>query len=769
MNMKNIRLIPLLLTILASNTFVIADVNVSNGGGTPSVTYTEDQPAVIINSQMLVDYNDTMAEGYIEVNLTNQTIYDKLDLNKSTSASTTNQEITAVGSSLYKGNGTDSIVIGSINGIYDGNGKTLKIDFANKFTNGDFNTGSNGDTTVAGWTIVNSQVKFGVDTILGYATPTDTTWPTNASTEQLESRRGANNPITDTNTPSSAGTMTTALDTNINDSSGLSIKLRSTGITTKYGYDIVRGPYIYSNSSVTLSAGDTVAFDWQASGGADAYDVYGYILDINNGHIEKILDETGNSTSASTSWATKSITVSQAGTYKFVFVAGTYDYSGGMAAGAQLFVDNVAVTQAVTSDINATDVSQILRMITYKNTSVDANVTNKTVTFKVVSPTDINDSNTTDITIVKVNNDAPVFKNDLALLIDNNATSASSYNLNINVYDPDNNSTSFTWAISQSPFYGTASLSGVSTDNEVLTYVPSDDSYNNDRLIISVTDDNGSISYGIVNVTRMLESNVTFGDTNTTAQTVGSSKVITVPITYNSTSKDVNITTTFTDANTTKNAYYVETKKDNNLNSDGSTTNYNVKVYNTGYSESFIKTVDNGVEERPARIQILSLGGAVDFDNTNLSGHNNDSSMSAIANVDGSLTHNVTIGSITTQASISADQNTTVGGASYAITNAVVKIEDTEVTSEVQVNLGAWIIKAVAITDNTGATQTKFLKENSTTGEQVALDQTLDATTPYGQGATVEIKNLNNVLYIKTRATLDGNLKNQIKGMKNEF
>ena len=45
----------------------------------------------------------------------------------------------------------------------------------------------------------------------------------------------------------------------------------------------------------------------------------------------------------STNWATVSKSVSEAGKYKFVFIAGTWDASGGEWAGAQLFIDNVKI------------------------------------------------------------------------------------------------------------------------------------------------------------------------------------------------------------------------------------------------------------------------------------------------------------------------------------------------------------------------------------------------------------------------------------------
>ena len=45
---------------------------------------------------------------------------------------------------------------------------------------------------------------------------------------------------------------------------------------------------------------------WRATGGEDAYDVIGYLVDENTGYIEEILNETGADAGTSTNWATVS-------------------------------------------------------------------------------------------------------------------------------------------------------------------------------------------------------------------------------------------------------------------------------------------------------------------------------------------------------------------------------------------------------------------------------------------------------------------------------
>lgn len=47
-----------------------------------------------------------------------------------------------------------------------------------------------------------------------------------------------------------------------------------------FGYGIVHGPYIVSKSAIKITQGATVSFDWYASDDEDAYDVFGYLLEV---------------------------------------------------------------------------------------------------------------------------------------------------------------------------------------------------------------------------------------------------------------------------------------------------------------------------------------------------------------------------------------------------------------------------------------------------------------------------------------------------------
>ena len=200
------------------------------------------------------------------------------------------------------------------------------------FENGTFEDGSAGDTTIPGWQTFTQQLRLGgVDSVAGQSTPNDTQFP--ASVAGVAPHDGA--------APSGAN-YAAKLANNSSDGSGLSVQLQSTGVTVP-SFGILHGPYLVSNDAISLKPGDEVSFDWQATGGSDAYDVIGYLVDENTGEIQELINQTGESASASTNWATVTQTVNAEGSYKFVFVAGTWDASGGRAAGANLYIDNVVV------------------------------------------------------------------------------------------------------------------------------------------------------------------------------------------------------------------------------------------------------------------------------------------------------------------------------------------------------------------------------------------------------------------------------------------
>lgn len=206
------------------------------------------------------------------------------------------------------------------------------IETPKSFENGDFEADAPGSASITGWDIVEQVIIFGTDSLAGHPTPTD-----------------AVGTGTDQNTPNNAGNMEVTTSNAQASEGSQSARLTSTGITTAAGYDTVRGPALISQDQLSMKVGDTMSFDWRAQGGGDAYDVYAYLLNVDTGATVEILNDTGATPGATTNWQSESVTITDEGIYRFVFVGGTFDATGGRAAGAQLFVDNIVATTTITT------------------------------------------------------------------------------------------------------------------------------------------------------------------------------------------------------------------------------------------------------------------------------------------------------------------------------------------------------------------------------------------------------------------------------------
>ena len=122
------------------------------------------------------------------------------------------------------------------------------------------------------------------------------------------------------------------------------MKLNTGSMTSTYGFDIAHGPYIISTEAKQIDAGETVFFDWKASGTNDAFDIFAYLLNVDTGETQIMLDETQEN-AGSTDWATVETTVEADGNYKYVFINGTYDATGGKLLGAEMYIDNIYINR----------------------------------------------------------------------------------------------------------------------------------------------------------------------------------------------------------------------------------------------------------------------------------------------------------------------------------------------------------------------------------------------------------------------------------------
>jgi subtilisin family serine protease len=113
-------------------------------------------------------------------------------------------------------------------------------------------------------------------------------------------------------------------------------------------FGLVYGPAVYSDFAVPFRVGDTLKFWWKALPGSDAYNVYAYMVEQQTGTYIQLLDATGINHTTGTQWTEVSTTMlpSMAGTYSFVFIAGSYDSTGGTVIGGELLLDNIQIIRA---------------------------------------------------------------------------------------------------------------------------------------------------------------------------------------------------------------------------------------------------------------------------------------------------------------------------------------------------------------------------------------------------------------------------------------
>lgn len=231
------------------------------------------------------------------------------------------------------------------------------------FKNSDFSQGvgsqtysnTTGTVSISGWDIHLDQVALNPGTsavshtIAGYATPFDADQPSNSPGDDTAVTGYNGN-----NIDYSYSVGSNSLTLSINDVS-----------TSAYGQ--VHGPYVVSENSLLIDYGDTISFNWQGVGAGDAADVYGYLLDVDDGTTIELVNYTHNSF-GNTPVFSVSETINRSGNYKFVFIAGSYDDNGGGRVGSSVSLSNLAITQASPSSarlttaevtLSATEASQV--------------------------------------------------------------------------------------------------------------------------------------------------------------------------------------------------------------------------------------------------------------------------------------------------------------------------------------------------------------------------------------------------------------------------
>ena len=331
------------------------------------LVYSDTDGAVRFDDEATVVSSSTYNGGSLEVALTNNGEASD-DFNLVSGDGSVGSVTISNGEITYIDAVHGAIVVGEVDTTYDGqDGQALKINFrddasipgTSNVLNGDFSDGLNN------WEVYRGRVDFGST----FTTANGITVPTPTDAEMAIPANG-NGPGNDDGALSSgdiANSTTAAV-------SNGQLVLNTGSIQSVDGYAIAHGPAVVSDA-FAADAGDVFKFDYSASANSDDFHVAGYLVNTADNSITMALNDTGRTASG-----TASVSVSASGTYRFVFVNGTYDASGGRALGAGMTVDNIRSEDpyTITSDV----VQEVLRSISYENTT-GAQATVKDVKFTV--------------------------------------------------------------------------------------------------------------------------------------------------------------------------------------------------------------------------------------------------------------------------------------------------------------------------------------------------------------------------------------------------
>ena len=113
------------------------------------------------------------------------------------------------------------------------------------------------------------------------------------------------------------------------------------------------GPEVWSAPFVA-DAGESLSFDWAAAGGGDDYETYAFLVRVPDSGAPGVDDHTllAYGRGGTQAWTTASGVVPADGTYRFRFVNGSYDRSGGGLLGAVMYIDPSKVQVGSTQTIS---------------------------------------------------------------------------------------------------------------------------------------------------------------------------------------------------------------------------------------------------------------------------------------------------------------------------------------------------------------------------------------------------------------------------------
>ena len=178
-------------------------------------------------------------------------------------------------------------------------------------------------------------------------------------------------------------------------------------------YGSAFGPEIWSEP-FPATANQSISFDWAAAGGWDDYEAYGYLVQVSASGNTYDYGSSANSTlvaygrGQNQSWVTSTGIVPSTGYYRFRFVNGSYDATGGQVLGATMYIDS-AISVASANSITFAQPADIVTSSSNQTFTVSATATSGlSVTFTssttgkctVGSSTDSGGTSTATVTVL---------------------------------------------------------------------------------------------------------------------------------------------------------------------------------------------------------------------------------------------------------------------------------------------------------------------------------------------------------------------------------
>ncbi|WP_417821546.1 cadherin-like domain-containing protein [Terasakiella sp.] len=438
-------------TSVVSATGVVVDTGINGKPivqGQSDLNVTEQQSATIIDNDITFSGDNSYVGGYVEFDLSSSTNADTLALSSESDVNASGA-ISIVGDTVYQGNGSGRDIIGTVDETFDGtNGKKLRINLSSEIANTTF------ETNLDGWTVTNEEYSGLNGTTINYSYVGDGNGGNSAG-----SGTGTTNT---TGSSYNSSSSSVSVSTDYASAGNSSMKLTISGSTAltntvqKDGNYSLHGPYVTSNVFYA-SQGGTLNVDWKAVGGSDDFEVFGFLVGAGNDGEFNTADDTstrlfGQRGDIQSAWVTETSTFAASGLYKFQFVSGTYDGSGGGGVGATLYVDNLQLNVSKPT-LNDQTLSRIARLVTFQNSSDNPTTSARNLTWAARNADGETGSGTSTITIKAVN-DAPALQANNTLNGNEGATITID-NTKLNEGDPDDEGAGVTYTLSSDVTQGT--------------------------------------------------------------------------------------------------------------------------------------------------------------------------------------------------------------------------------------------------------------------------------------------------------------------------